>query len=130
MEKKKHAIFGLGKWSSIRDSTTRIDRIFRGTHKGFYTAEHGLVPSLISALGVDIFQVSPTWIDKRVIPPQYRGQDLLELGSDEETVFLYDCWTDTTYRIPLVDLVLNYPLYYNKTTSATLKHLDCHLGSP
>ncbi len=107
-----------------------LTAFFGGTHKGYYTAEHGLVPDFISALGVDILQVHPTWIDKRVIPPQYRGQDLLELGSDDETVFLYDCWTGMTYRIPLVDLVLNYPLNYNKTTSATLKHLDCRLGSP
>lgn len=107
-----------------------LTAFFGGTHKGSYTAEHGLVPDFIGALGVDILQVHPTWIDKQVMPQQYRGQDLLEIGSDEETVFLYDCWTAITYRIPLVDLTLNYPLYYNETTSATLKHLDCRLGSP
>lgn len=106
-----------------------LTAFFGATYRGFYAAEHGYVPGTINALGIDILQVHPVWLDKRVIPPKYRGQDLLELGSDSGTVFLYDCWTGTTYRIPLTDLAMSYPLNYNQTTPATIKSLHCRQGS-
>jgi hypothetical protein len=99
---------------------------FGGTHQGDNTATTGQIPALASALGVDIVQVHPTWLNKSVGPQRYkRGQDLIELGSDDLTVFLYDCSTRVTYRIPLDDVVLTYPLLYNKTNSAVLRRLYC-----
>jgi hypothetical protein len=99
---------------------------FGGTHNGFYAATTGHIPLFASALGVDILQVHPEWINEEVVPPQYtQDQDLLELGSDTETAFLYDCWTGTTYRIPLDDVVLTYPLYFNKTNPVILRRLRC-----
>ena len=98
--------------------------IYGGQNLGADTARTGRVPSLVIGLGVDPLQVHPEWIDKRVIPPGYaQDQDLLELGSDASTTFLYDCWTGRTVRIPLGDVVLTYPV--NQTNSATLRRLRC-----
>jgi hypothetical protein len=100
--------------------------VYGGVNKGYYTATTGRV-SLVNLLGIDILQVHPEWIDKGIIPPQYtQNQNLLELGSDATTTFLYDCWTATTYRVPLDDVVLTYPLYLNQYNSATLRLLRCH----
>jgi hypothetical protein len=97
-----------------------------GVHRGYNTARTGQVPPSINALGIDILQVHPQWINEKVVPPQYtQDQDLLELGSDSATAFLYDCWTGTTYRIPLDDVMLTYPLYFNQTNSTIVRRLRC-----
>lgn len=97
---------------------------YGGAHSGNETAKTGRVSPLVSALGVDVLQVYPKWSDSKVIPPQYStGQSLLELGSGDETTFLYDCRTITTYRIPLNDVVLTYSLLAQ--TSSSLQSLHC-----
>jgi hypothetical protein len=79
-----------------------------------------------AVLGVDISQVHPEWLSNTITLPQYtQGQDLLEVGSDTETTFLYDCRANVTYRIPLNDVVLTYPLYRNVTEADVLARLDC-----
>jgi hypothetical protein len=99
---------------------------FGGAHQGIDAATTGRAPSLAIALGIDLVQVHPTWINQSVMPRQYKqGQDLIELGSDGATAFLYDCSQAATYRIPLDDIVLTYPLLYNQTNSATLHRLHC-----
>jgi hypothetical protein len=97
---------------------------FGGAHSGHETASTGRVSPLVSALGVDVVQVYPEWSNSKDIPSQYaKGQDLLELGSDDETTFLYDCRTITTYRIPLNNVVLTYSL--TQTSSTALRSLHC-----
>jgi hypothetical protein len=97
-----------------------------GAHSGIETARNGSASPLASALGVDVLQVHPKWSDSKLAPPRYSlRQDFLELGSDDETTFLYDCWTATTYRIPLHDVVLSYSLSLNQPTSTTLQRLHC-----
>jgi hypothetical protein len=99
---------------------------FGGTNQGDNAAVTGQIPVFASTLGIDIVQVHPTWLSKSVVPQRYkRGQDLIELGFDDLTVFLYDCSTRVTYRIPLDDVVLTYPLLYNQTNSAVRRHLYC-----
>jgi hypothetical protein len=97
-----------------------------GINTGTKTIKTGYVPLFINLLGVDIAQVHPEWLNSQVAPPQYsQDQDLLELGSDVETTFLYDCGTDTTYRIPLDNVVLTYPLYLGEASSTILQRLHC-----
>lgn len=97
-----------------------------GSRTGINAANTGRVSAFSNLLGIDILQVHPEWLDNRIIPPKYtQDQDLLRLGSDGATVFLYDCRTATTYRIPLSDVVLAYALYLNEDYSATLPRLHC-----
>jgi hypothetical protein len=99
--------------------------IYGGPNLGAEAATTGQVSSVIDVLGADLLQVHPAWIDKRIVPSQYiQNQDLLELGSDVTTTFLYDCWTGITYRIPLSDVILMYPV--NRANSAARQRLHCH----
>jgi hypothetical protein len=111
---------------AIGISLLGIAVITGGLNTAAVTTSTGSVPTFIDLLGVDISQVHPEWLNSKISPSRYtQDQDLLELGSDTETTFLYDCRTDTTYRIPLNNVVLTYPLYPNETTSATLRRLHC-----
>ena len=97
---------------------------FGGADSGVAMAEHGRIPQVTSAFGVDVLEVHPVWLDKDVIPSRYlRGQDLLTIGSDSGSVFLYDCFTGATYRIPLGDVVLTYPLSFNGESSPPMQDL-------
>ena len=71
-------------------------------------ATHGEVPSGLPSLVVDVQQVMPTWLDTAVVPENYENEDFIDLGSDAETVFLYDCRTGVTDRVPVHDVVLQY----------------------
>jgi hypothetical protein len=87
----------------------------------------GQIPEFVNATGVDILQVHPSWINKQIAPPGYeQDQDMLELGSSIETVYLYDCATRETYGIPLNDVVLTYTIY--KQSPADIKRLRCSPG--
>jgi hypothetical protein len=95
-----------------------------GYVRGEATVKTGRIPTFINAAGVDIVQVYPEWMNKDVIPPNYtQGQDMLELGSNTETVYLYNCRTQTTYSIPVHDVILAYSIYDQST--ASLRRLHC-----
>jgi hypothetical protein len=99
---------------------------FGGAASGIGMAERGHIPPVATAFGVDVLEVHPVWLDRNVIPAQYlQGQDFLELGSDSATVFLYDCRTGATYRVAINEVVLTYPLSFNKPNSLMQHLLYC-----
>ena len=98
---------------------------YGGTNKGIETSDTGSSSTFITFLGVDILQVHPNLIDRKLAPQGYKHQDLLELGSNGDISLLYACWTGATRSVPLNDVILTYSLSYNQTTPATLKRLDC-----
>lgn len=83
---------------------------FGGTFAGNATAKHGNVPALLGVFGVDVRQVKPTWLDPKAAPVHYKGQDLLDLGSEGGTIFLYDCPSQITRRVVLASVALDYSL--------------------
>jgi len=128
-KKTRYLTFACG--MAIGVSLLGIAVITGGINTGTVATSTGSVPTFIDLLGVDISQVHPEWLNSKITPFQYtQDQDLLELGSDVETTFLYDCRTDTTYRIPLDNVVLTYPLYPNETRSTILQRLHCSTAHP
>jgi hypothetical protein len=123
-KKTRYLTFACG--VAIGLSLLCIAAITGGLNTGTAATSSGNIPNFVDLLGVDISQVHPEWLNSKVIPPQYESdQDLLEVGSDTETAFLYDCKTDTTYRIPLSGVVLAYPVYSTESSSTILRHLHC-----
>ena len=97
-----------------------------GVNTGVVASTTGNIPAFVNLLGVNIFVVRPVWLDSQIAPPQYsQNQGFLEVGSDDETAFLYDCKTFTTYRVPLNDVVLQYQVWNTSSNSSFLGHLYC-----
>jgi hypothetical protein len=120
----RYLIFACG--AAIQISLLGIAVTTGGFNTAVTAASSGDVPNFINLLGVDISQVHPQWLDTKVMPPQYtQDQDLLELGSDSETMFLYDCKTTTTYMIPIDDVILTFQVYSSETGSQILQRLHC-----
>ena len=86
-------------------------------------AETGAIPSLSMAFGLDVQQVSPTWLNTSARPTGYAGEDLIFLGSDGSTLFLYDCARLTTRRVALAHVALDYSLL--SVGDANEKRLRC-----
>ena len=81
-----------------------------GARAGNKTAETGVVSPMLAIFGVDVRQIAPTWLVSNAQPPGYHGQDLLDLGSEGGTIFLYDCDGQITRRVPLTQVALDYSL--------------------
>jgi hypothetical protein len=94
-----------------------------GTRAGNHMAETGAIPSLSMAFGLDVQQVSPTWLNTSARPTGYAGEDLIFLGSDGSTLFLYDCARLTTRRVALAHVALDYSLL--SVGDANEKRLRC-----
>ena len=111
---------------AIEVSLLCIAVIAGGVNTGVVASTTGNIPTFVNLLGVNIFVVRPVWLDAKIAPPRYsQNQDFLEVGSDDETAYIYDCKTFTTYRVPLNDIVLQYQVWNTASNSSFLGHLYC-----
>jgi len=93
-------------------------------------------PFYVSSVAIDVFRdrLSATLIElvvlwlifAAVVFLLLRHRLRLDLGSDTETIFLYDCATRTTDRVPLQDVTLEYIAFGN----AQRQKLGCHPHVP
>lgn len=58
----------------------------RGVQDAKRMARGGTLPSGVVAVLNDVEQVKPTWVTTAAVPSHYRGEDLLDLGSANDTV--------------------------------------------
>ena len=76
--------------------------------EGNKTQVNGTVPGLLSGFGADIAPVKPIWLNRAAQPTNYRGENLLRLGLNGATAFLYDCRTRTTVQVLQAAVSLEY----------------------
>jgi hypothetical protein len=99
--------------------------LISGRDAGKTASLSGDFPSELPYLGLDVDQVTPRWIDPNHRPvtlqqddenrlrPTANGRvsparDMLDLGENNGSVFLYDCKAQQTYRVPVADVVISY----------------------
>ena len=97
----------------------------RGQYDEVQTAATGAAPWVGTTFGMDVKVVEPIWTSG-FRPPNVGSERLVELGSGNGSVYLYDCRSPSTLAVPVVDVELVVPL--DEPGSEAAAKLSCLIG--